>query len=274
MIDFPSSDFKPSFLSNIDSWHGHVFFVRDLIEHLRPSLIVELGVHKGDSLFAIGQSCEESNLETKIFGIDHWRGDSHAGKVDDKIFSNVSNISNNNFKNITLIQSSFDDALKSFDNQSVDIIHIDGFHSYEAAKNDFENWFPKLKDDGVLLMHDISSLNDDFGVVDFWNEIKREFITVQFEHSQGLGILFNRGFRKKTNYFKRLLNSKYIGFFKTYYSLHSTILRLKKVSNDFVDPFETQMYESEFFYLENSTKEQLKLINSFPLLIWLLKYVR
>ena len=260
MTEVPSLYFKPKYLSDIQSWHGHVFFVHDLISEIKPSNIVELGVHKGDSLFSMAQSCNELNCKTKLYGIDHWKGDSQAGKVDDKIFSNVSNIANSYFKNITLIKNSFDDALKSFENQSLDIIHIDGFHSYEATKNDFENWFPKLKDDGVLLMHDISSLGDDFGVVDFWNEIKNEFISIEFEHSQGLGIIFNSGFKEKTKYFKRLLNPQYLCFFKTYYSLCSTILRLKKVSNDMEYPFEKQMYESETFYMKEAAIGQLKLI--------------
>ena len=70
-MDFPSIDYCPKFLTNIESWHGHVFFVRDLIHFMKPSTIVELGVHKGDSLFSMAESCVESNLETKLYGIDH-----------------------------------------------------------------------------------------------------------------------------------------------------------------------------------------------------------
>lgn len=260
MTYVPSFYFTPKYLSDIQSWHGHVFFVHDLISEIKPSKIVELGVHKGDSLFSMAQSCKDLNCKTTLYGIDHWKGDSQAGKVDDFIFRNVSSISNNYFKNITLIKSAFDDALKCFDDDSLDIIHIDGYHSYEASKNDFESWIPKLKEDGVLLMHDVFSQNDDVGVVDFWNEIKREFITIEFEHSQGLGIIFNRGFKNKTCYFKRLLDPKYLGFFKIYYSLCSTILRLKRVSKDHEYPFEKQMYETESIYLREAALGQLKLI--------------
>ena len=72
------------------------------------------------------------------------------------------------FKNIELVRSSFDAALSSFKDQSIDLIHLDGFHSYEASKNDFECWLPKLKQDGIMLFHDIASKNNDFGVVEFW----------------------------------------------------------------------------------------------------------
>lgn len=261
MIEFPSSDFKPSFLSNIDSWHGHVFFVRDLIEHLRPSIIVELGVHKGDSLFAIGQSCEESNLETKIFGIDHWKGDSQAGHLDEDVFKYVSEISSKNFKNIELAMSSFDEKLMSFKDQSIDLLHLDGFHSYDASKNDFENWLPKLKKDGIMLIHDVASKNDNFGVVDLWAEIKKDFRTIEFFHSQGLGVMFNREFLPKNAYMKRILDSDFFDSLNIYYSLCSTSLRLNKLSNEASFPYERQMFGSESLNVKKAILEQKKLIS-------------
>ena len=100
MFKLPSSDFIPKFLSNIESWHGHVFFVRDLIHNMCPSIIVELGVHKGDSLFSMAQSCIESNLETKLYGIDHWEGDSQAGHFDSEVYNYVKEIKNDNMTNM------------------------------------------------------------------------------------------------------------------------------------------------------------------------------
>lgn len=258
MIEFPSIDFKPRFLSNIDSWHGHVFFARDLIEHYSPSLIVELGVHKGDSLFAIGQSCEEGNLATKIFGIDHWQGDSQAGQLDEEVFNYVSEISSENFKNIELVRSSFDEALSSFKDQSIDLIHLDGFHSYEASKNDFECWLPKLKQDGIMLFHDIASKNNDFGVVDFWSEIKKDYSTIEFLHSQGLGVMFNSEFIPKNTFMKRILDPTFQDSLGIYYSLCSTSLRLNKLSNQALHPYEQQMFGSESLFVRKAVLEQKK----------------
>lgn len=245
MFKLPSSEFIPKFLSNIESWHGHVFFVRDLVHNMCPSIIVELGVHKGDSLLSMAQSCIESNLETKLYGIDHWEGDSQAGHFDSEVYNYVEGIKNRDFNQLKLIKSTFDNAISQFENGSIDILHIDGFHSYEASKNDFFRWLPKVKNEGVILIHDIASQNKNFGVVNLWKEIKESFYVIEFEHSQGLGVVIKNGLSTKNPFLKRLLVPCYMEYFNKYYSLLSTLLRLNRLTFEAKHPFETQMFGSE-----------------------------
>ena len=263
MISLPSTDYCPKFLTNIKSWHGHVFFVRDLIYYMKPSTIVELGVHKGDSLFSMAESCAESNLQTKLYGIDHWQGDPQAGHVDDEIYDYVKGVRNKHFNQVELIKCSFNDATDLFEKNSIDILHIDGFHTYEASKNDFVRWLPKVKKNGVILIHDIASEDENFGVVNLWKEIRNAYTFIEFEHSQGLGVIFNREFSLKNIYFKRLLNSVYRKNFALYYSLLSTHLRLKNQASENTHSFEQQMFNSEAMSVKLVSYQQQRIL-SFP----------
>ena len=46
------------------------------------------------------------------------------------------------------------EILDKFENGSIDYIMVDGAHEYEAVIDDIENWWPKLKDDGVMFGDD------------------------------------------------------------------------------------------------------------------------
>ena len=86
--------------------------------------------------------------------------------------------------NITFIKGYFDDVVKTWE-KPIDILHIDGLHTYEAAKNDFEKWSPLLKENGVILMHD--TMVERFGVKDFFEEI--DLPKTNFKHCNGLGVI-------------------------------------------------------------------------------------
>ncbi len=178
-------------------WIGHIPFAFEIVRRLRPQAIVELGSYSGSSLAAFCQAVEAVGLNTKCFGIDLWKGDIHMGKFDESVYREISNYMSRRYPDIcTLIRQEFNDAANLFNDKSIDLLHIDGTHTYEAVSNDYYTWLPKISDRGVILFHDTNATYEtigvaakNFGVREFFDFIKDRHSHFEFSHCYGLGVL-------------------------------------------------------------------------------------
>lgn len=188
-------DSRRDFYRPDEAWAGHVFFAYDLIRNMKPQRVVELGTFSGTSYFSMCQAVKDEGLNTRLIAVDTWEGDEHAGFYDDSIYENFAATLKSSYSDLdtVLIRKLFDQALEEVKDDSVDILHIDGLHTYEAVKHDFESWLPKMSKDGVILLHDIVVKERDFGVYQLWEEFKKKYSTIEFSHSNGLGVVFLGG---------------------------------------------------------------------------------
>ncbi len=188
-LDHPITFLYPGRIA-ISAWMGHVPFGMYLIDALRPKAIAELGTHCGVSYCAFCQAVKELGLETRCYAVDSWEGDTHSGFYGPEVLKELEQHHNPAYGDFSqLIKSTFDEALSHFADRTFDLLHIDGFHTYEAVKQDFGKWLPKMTDRGVVLLHDINVHEREFGVWKFWEEVKLRFPHFEFAHSHGLGVL-------------------------------------------------------------------------------------
>jgi Methyltransferase domain len=172
------------------AWLGHVPFAMLVVDLLRPRLLVELGTHYGVSYCAFCQAVKELGLPTRCYAVDTWQGDAHVGAYGPEVLADLKAHHDPLYGSFSrLVQSDFEKALGKFADRSVDLLHIDGCHTYEAVKRDFEGWLPKMSDRGVILFHDINVREYDFGVWRLWDEVKRDYPHAEFTHTHGLGVL-------------------------------------------------------------------------------------
>jgi hypothetical protein len=165
-----------------DTWVGHIEFAQWIGSRWAAPNIMDLGVDYGLSTFAFALS----NKSAEVIGIDCFEGDEQSGFRDTEKFVNAIK-EEHGVENIKFIKSYFDDIAPHITPKSVDILHIDGLHTYEAVKHDFNTWLPKVAPRGVILMHDTRAYKPRFGVGKFFYEI--DMPKLNFKDSYGLGVV-------------------------------------------------------------------------------------
>lgn len=209
--------YLPSSLSKFEprrmvfsTWVDHLPFAYDIIESVRPKLLVELGAYNGLSFFAFCQSMLENNVDGVAYAIDCWEGDKHTDSYDDSIYKGVQEHARENYRGFTyLLKMFFSEALQHFQEDSIDLLHIDGLHTYDAVKEDFTTWYPKVKPGGLVLFHDVMAKIKDFGAWKYFEELEKEHDeTFKFYHGFGLGVLRKPGGERPDNQLLDIMFSK------------------------------------------------------------------
>ena len=214
---FEADEYNPAML-RYSPWAGHRAFAYDYVRNERPSCIVELGSYYGCSAFAFLQAMKDGGIAGSLYAVDTWEGDSFTKndyrediygqykEIQDKCFSDRSSSFEKDSsdedlpkrdavsdKGAHMLRMTFDEAVRLFEDDSIDLLHIDGSHRYEDVKHDFLTWKNKVRKDGVIFFHDIAE-EEMFGEVlgshVFWEELKSEYpLTLEFPFSFGLGVL-------------------------------------------------------------------------------------
>lgn len=185
----PIAFVTPERVTAVSAWKEHVPFALDLVALLRPRTIVELGTHAGDSYCAMCQAVVHERLETRCYAVDTWEGDEHSGRYGPEVLADLRDHHDPRYGGFSrLVQATFDAARGQFADGSIDLLHVDGFHTYDAVKADVEGWLPKLGPAGVILLHDTNVRERGFGVWRVWEELAARYPHFEFLHGHGLGI--------------------------------------------------------------------------------------
>ena len=189
-LDHPICFTRPLWLYHLPGWVEHVPFGMLMIDLARPKILVELGTHIGVSYCAFCQAVKQLGLDTHCYAVDTWKGDPQTTFYGPEILAELRAHHDPLYGEFSrLIQSTFDEGVNYFTDGSIDLLHIDGFHTYEAVKHDFETWLPKLSQHAVVLFHDTNVRERDFGVWKLWRELQQKYSSFEFFHGYGLGVL-------------------------------------------------------------------------------------
>ena len=140
----------------------------------RPKTILEIGTASGGTTFLLTRLSDPNALILSL--------DLSARRTFREIFCNRFAMYN---QKIFFLQrdshklSTLEELKKLLKNRQIDVLFIDGDHSYEGVKKDFEMYSPLVKKNGIIAFHDIVKVSPDFApdveVNKFWNEIKENY---------------------------------------------------------------------------------------------------
>ncbi len=172
------------------SWVTHIPFAFFLVEILRPAVFAELGTHTGNSYNAFCQAVKRIGLDTACYAVDTWQGDDQAGFYDETVYRDLAAFQERTYPAFSrLFRMTFDEAAALFSDGSIDLLHIDGYHTYRAVRHDFDTWLPKMSRRGVIILHDTMVRGEGFGVWRLWEEVAGRYESHNFSHGHGLGVL-------------------------------------------------------------------------------------
>ena len=122
-----------------------------LAKKLSPnSVIVEIGSYLGASTTFLAAGAKENS--SQVYCVDTWKNDAMSEGPRDTFDEFISNTDLYR-KLIVPIRGKSVDVGREFD-KPIDMLFLDGDHSYEACRVDVETWLPKVKPGGSILLHD------------------------------------------------------------------------------------------------------------------------
>ena len=172
-------------------WLAHVPFAFWLIGAARPRRLVDLGGGGGLAFSTFCQAVQSAQLATDCLAVDSWRDDDPAGDRGAEAYDALTEYCAARYSHFArLLRCSFAEGLEHVADGSVDLLHIHGFHNYQAAARDFDAWLPKMSSRGLVLLDDTAIAERDFGVARLWREVSGRFPDhFEFPGGNGLGVL-------------------------------------------------------------------------------------
>ena len=143
------------------------------VRALQPKVVLEIGTHWGGTLHFWTRVAPD---EAQIISVDLPGGKFGGGYSSWKMRLYQSFRLPGQSMTLLRVDSHAPETLaevkRLLSGQAVDFLFIDGDHTYEGVKKDWEMYSPFVRPGGLVAFHDIAKSYSDTQVERFWNELK------------------------------------------------------------------------------------------------------
>lgn len=131
----------------------------EYINQRQPTLkmnLLEIGCYVGDSTEIFADNFNQ------VFCVDPWENGydendaasyQHDMSIVEEQFDNLCKTK----LNIIKMKGKSEDIVMHMENESLDVVYVDGLHTYEGVVLDIRLWLPKIKKGGFIAGHDYGS---------------------------------------------------------------------------------------------------------------------
>lgn len=167
---------------------SHASFVYDLVEALRPALVVDVGAGAGIAFSIACQSMRNHNVDGLAYAVDSWADDTQKAEDDPTRWAGLNTFLRAYFRGVSyLMKMEPLDALQHFADSSIGVLRLNAARAGVTLGTLIEAWLPRLAPGGVLLCPGVNDperadLADDF------QRAPSGPHKLVFPHDKGLGV--------------------------------------------------------------------------------------
>lgn len=192
-VDFVFS--KPAELIQPWQFREEILGLVTEIHNINPAVVMEIGTANGGTLFL---ATRVAKPDATIISLDLPDGKFGGGYPEWKIpyYSGFAlpNQKLHLLRDDSHAPSSLENVRKILNGREIDYLFIDGDHTYEGVKQDFDMYSPFVRKGGLIAFHDIVIHPSSTDVATLWHELKlkykhREYVNDWKQGKFGVGVL-------------------------------------------------------------------------------------
>ncbi len=116
------------------------------------AVLLEVGSYLGASATFLAAAAVEMGGDTKVHCVDTWKNEGMTEGIRDTW--NEFQKNTQRYSSVIVTHQGFSVEIAKTFGEPIDLLFLDGDHSYEGCRADVLAWLPHLRPGGVLVMHD------------------------------------------------------------------------------------------------------------------------